>query len=1716
MAGKKFLTGETLSRRYHLERLLGSGGMGQVYLARDTAANDALVAIKTLKDRETVEWFKREFETLSLMVHPNIARVFNFDRDRARDLYFYTCEYVAGRPADEALSDASFSVKLDTFVQILRALQYIHSQGYLHCDVKPMNVLILAPGEGETPVAKVLDFGLAMAIPRSAMTARGTFSYMAPEWLEGGVPGTYTDIYSTGIMFYQATYGKLPFHAHDSKSCIEFHTSGEMSFPDHPDVPAWWPRVLRAMTSKDIPDRIATARDTIATIRRRGGEVVVPHTPEDAAPESGVGGPWLGRQEALTKTLSGIREALSGSAESGSLFVVRSLPGLGKTRFLSEVKRRMQLSGIRVVDLDSRAPQGAFAMLSPRVDQLDATPDNALPSERVEHVVQRRVSQALEYAQQRALLFLVDGAATLDEHSSVFFAALLNASAFARSEGHPPPRLALVVTASQKDELPSRWSQVGRLDIELDALTPDEAGRLLQLALGVIELPDDLADEATTLCGGSPRLLQEFAQFVRDCQALEHTPAGMVYRRDRIPPAGVPTSVEQYLRNAWENFGPDERQLLTLLALLFRPQPFPFLAAITGLAVWQIDQMVHTLTERGTLSFQAVDHRSLPVVEAATLRRLATEHLSPDELRAWHQKIADALEADPVNRRLQQSTIAVHAYHAGDKRRARANALAGADAELRSCRFSLAVELIDIARATGASLQEVADRTYAAYLLWGRYDAGCAALRKLQDGAPLPVSQIIEVHLAGLLFRLGRYDEARHLVDPLVADEGSSERGAALALLARIHFYSGRHADARGTGEKGMLVLDSTSRDFALCACVVGLVRVYEGKLQQGVKYLETGEGVLATAGNGSDQSFAANAVGIAYHKLKDYEAATASYQRSLEVARRCGDAERINIATMNLSVVHQETANYIDAIDRYQEALAMAFQSGNQAVLSRVYNNLGNIHRYLGMLHKAQDFAERSIELADRLGLGLACGLNRMLLGEILALQGRFPESASLYQEAHQVFAASEAVDELLECDIDTIEWHVAVEDYAAAIALGESTIAAAAKAGLGNHHLRAITACATALLRRNEAGDAGHAQEVLDLATDLLEEYGSPELEFRVGALLAQALTFLGEAERAATVLPQAERALASLRKRIPPELHNGFFNRSDRARTLADFASVSSRVAQLAQTISPMAPTSSRLQRRHRWMADLIRMNERLVAEHDLEKLLETLIDIVVNLSEAERGFVLLAGEGGPEVVVARNMDREVIRRSRTKFSTTIARRVLAQGELIRLEDAIEADDFRSKQSVMALRIRSVICLPIQGKGETVGAIYLDNRFKPGVFTESVIEMLSAFAEQASIAIQNARLLARYRASVSALEKAREEVQRLNVKLQEKVRFQEAVIEQKSEELDRRQAQLEDRYHFQAIVGRSAAIEELFSVMQRVTQTHVPVLITGESGSGKELVARALHFSGPRKKAAYLSINCAALPDALLESELFGHEEGAFTDAHKRKKGLFDLADQGTLFLDEVGDMSLTMQAKLLRVLQEGEVAPLGAEKVHVVDVRILAATNRDLKAMVKAGTFRQDLYFRLDVVGIRVPPLRNRKEDIPLLVDHFLTQFAQKSSLPRPSMSMQALQVLMAYHWPGNIRELQSVVTTAAVFADDGAITTESLRTKPEVFQDPSYASSRTPGPETIQLKELEKQAVIMALRRADGNKQKAARLLGISRRALYNKLEAHRIDTDKLF
>ena len=314
------------------------------------------------------------------------------------------------------------------------------------------------------------------------------------------------------------------------------------------------------------------------------------------------------------------------------------------------------------------------------------------------------------------------------------------------------------------------------------------------------------------------------------------------------------------------------------------------------------------------------------------------------------------------------------------------------------------------------------------------------------------------------------------------------------------------------------------------------------------------------------------------------------------------------------------------------------------------------------------------------------------------------------------------------------------------------------------------------------------------------------------------------------------------------------------------------------------------------------------------------------------------------------------------------------------------------------------------------------------------------------------------------------------------------------------------LDERYGFEGIVGTSPAIRNVIIRLRQIAPSNIPVLITGDSGTGKELVAQAIHHNSPRAKRAFKPVNCAGLTESILESELFGHVRGAFTGAERDREGVFEFADGGTIFLDEIGDMPLAMQAKLLRVLESGEVVRVGSNETKHVDVRLISATNHDLEARVKAGEFRQDLFFRIKGVELAVPRLAERREDIPLLVQHYVSLFADEFGMPPPQISEDVQAALTAADWPGNVRELINVVQQMVVTAEDGRI--EPRHLPPEIGKAESGQAATLDGMTGLSLDQIEKQAIRNALRRTAGNREQAAQMLGIGERTLYRKLREY--------
>ena len=448
----------------------------------------------------------------------------------------------------------------------------------------------------------------------------------------------------------------------------------------------------------------------------------------------------------------------------------------------------------------------------------------------------------------------------------------------------------------------------------------------------------------------------------------------------------------------------------------------------------------------------------------------------------------------------------------------------------------------------------------------------------------------------------------------------------------------------------------------------------------------------------------------------------------------------------------------------------------------------------------------------------------------------------------------------------------------------------------------------------------------------------------------------------------------------------------------------------------------------------------------------------------------------------------------------LSQSLAQRALALGEPVVAVDAA-GDLPEVHESVHALQLRSVLAVPLIARGEALGVVYLDDRVRRGAFGSRELSWVRLVGTLAAVAILDAR-------SQLLLRRAARRAERAEARLSRELAEREAELDVAERELARSRDARETRFSYQTIIGQSEPVRALLRLVDRVTTADVPVLILGESGSGKELVARAMHENGPRSKAPFVTENCGAIPEGLLEATLFGHVRGAFTGATRPRAGLFEVADHGTFFLDEIAEMSLAMQTKLLRVLQNGEVHPVGADAPHFVDVRVIGATHRDLEARVAAGQFREDLYYRLNVVSVRVPALRERPGDVPLLVRHFMARYAQKRKV---TISKAALDALSVYRWPGNIRQLENEVRRALVLCDD--IVTPDLLS-PEII---AREGGEVALVDALNLRgrvdALEGELVRTALKRTAGNQTRAAELLGLSRFGLQKMIKRLQIGSD---
>jgi serine/threonine-protein kinase PknK len=1004
----------------------------------------------------------------------------------------------------------------------------------------------------------------------------------------------------------------------------------------------------------------------------------------------------------------------------------------------------------------------------------------------------------------------------------------------------------------------------------------------------------------------------------------------------------------------------------------------------------------------------------------------------------------------------------------------------------------------------------------------------------------------------------GRFDDAALLVEALSAARGADEKVKVGLARARIAIGRGNSAAARdalgevehealaGAHKRTWQLLQARASlragDYLRAAALAeqaaedGDGVAAEALSIRGVALALTGEDTAAKAvldraialaratGEARVEAVALGSAAIAHQRAGRAAAAHTAYEASLAAAEKANDAATVATARLNLAGIAQSDGELAEALAHLDAAIDMGRRSGSHATVTQALLNRANLDLYLGRWARARGSIDELV--ARRADLSAAARAQLLGLEAELAARTGDPQAARLYEETARAWDTQGRPHDAAESRLEGLLARARGSAESASL-LGrelEAIRAALGEAGFGEHGALAELLRGTIAI---QAGNEEAARRALDLAVERASKEGRREWAWQ--ALDARARLAAAQGG-AATARRDADAALAMLEEtaaKLPRDLREVFWNDPRRrglreaypSTTAAPGSVHGASPARAALAGRPSGNTSlftgPRLAEDR--LARILEITRELAVEHDLARLLERVTDHAVALLGAERGFVLLVGDLG-ELEAHTARDRTGGDDPHARFSRSVAERVLAGGEPVVTISARDDTRLAEAVSVHQLMIQSIACVPIRGGppvGKSIGALYVETRLRPGVRFEQELPALTAFADQVAIAIENARLLGENRARADELARANADLAAARDDLARALGKRTEQLAEARRDLKQARAELRGHFGYAGLIGTSAPMRRMYAVIDRVRENDVPVLLTGESGTGKEVVAKAIHHGGPRARKPFIGVNCGAIPANLLESELFGSVRGAFTGADRDRRGLFREAEGGTLLLDEIGEMPLAMQSGLLRVLEEKRVRPLGSAQEEPVDVRIVAATHRDLRDMVQAKTFREDLFYRLHVVEVHVPALRERTEDIPPLLDHFLTLFAARYRRDRKSVSREALRALCAQPWPGNVRQLEHVLLSAWLMSDAPEIGLDDFELPSAPRSVPPAEPGRAPRrpteaarhPETdSQHRAAERDRILAALTACNWNRVQAAKMIGLPRRTFYRRLK----------
>ncbi len=1203
------------------------------------------------------------------------------------------------------------------------------------------------------------------------------------------------------------------------------------------------------------------------------------------------------------------------------------------------------------------------------------------------------------------------------------------------------PAVTLVIATSEQAPLAHEGIEMGPLS--------DAEAELLCRSMSARAPTGEWVRRAAELTQSLPGALIELMRAASTLDPLHERPPDVLLHDDGLTKA---------LLSRVRTLSRDAAALLELLAVAAAPMSYEQAARLIEASERDVACWVQELANAGFVRFASGRIQCA----SATYAQQIDAHLPTARRKALHRKALIGATS------LSASERAKHLLVVGPTAEASKACLIAIEEERAAGRLDEALALCMASQAVmrGQNISKHAVAAAEVALRTGDYElAEQFATKAQRSRSPELRLRALEA-LARCAQHRGDVEESVALLRVLTLQTPESTNTH--AALAKALLTQGQLAEALATAQQA-LALATTPEDRFAATEIVGLAELYAGNLDA----CDRAFAELTKFSEACDRERllgrALGLQGMAAQRHSQLARAAELYKEAAECSDRSGAVHAAAVFRLNCATALQRLARYSEALATYESAHAGLTRSGTPFELCAAHCNRGNLLLTLGEFASAKRQAEEAERLSLRANEPRIAFFVHLLLGDICKRE-HHEEAAHGHYETAQALGTQHGLSDAAYASMRLAEWH-------ARAGTGKALHVLQGLSFDSEEHRGELLAC-RARVALSLANPTQELTRDLAVATEAAVESGDLDLRWRLSVLLARTYAALGDAELRDRAIAQGQAVFNAVKDLCPEAYRNGLA-RHPEARALASLAEAS---REIAPEPSPSAP-----------LRRLLALSRKLNSEQRIEPLLDEIIDTAVELSRAERAFLLLRdARGALQFRVARNMGGEQLG-SQEQLSTSIAERVADTGQVVMTVDAETDQRFDGSQSVAALQLRSILAVPFRVKERIVGTLYLDHRFRRSAFNEAAVDIVRELADIAAVAIENARLTRENR-------NRQEEIRQLNQQLEERLQTTEV-------QLARTRAQLPSvrpSGSFDAIIGRSKPMRDLLALAARAAACALPVVIHGESGTGKELLARAVHNESERAASAFVPINCGAVPDSLLEAELFGYKRGAFTGAERGKRGLFEVADGGTLFLDEIADTSLAMQSKLLRALQEGEIRPLGAEDVRHVDIRVLCASNKDLWQEVVAGRFREDLYYRLKVLELRLPSLRERREDIPDLAAHLLASASGDHQL-----SESALRVLQAHDWPGNVRELENELARASAMADAKYISAEHLSLRATATEAKTF-SEATKLELKPQVDALERRLVEAAMKQTNNNQSKAAILLGLSRYGLQKKLQRYGI------